>query len=183
MSTSYFVGEGPEAKVLIDETNAKIRSFFDAVQALAAEFPNSNGGIHKGERGPLIGICIDGAHKLSPEEAKRLGVNPFPEMLEESYFYKPDKRTKAGKEMHRRMDAINKTHVKFSDQIIDALKLYRMVADASRGVLRFSTVGSKDNKIFVLIPGTPDDNEHRSFPKVPDWFRKPEGDEYQMFLR
>ena len=183
MKKSYFVSEGPDAKALIDEANAKIQLFTDAVQDFVSGFPNNVGAVHRGVRGPVIGIGIHGDHLLSPENCKTLGLNPNPKPLDSSWYYTPNRRTKAGKNLQRRMDAINKLHIRFSDYVLKQLNVNRLVHDAQRHALVFATAGSKDGKLFLIIPGTPDDDAPDEFPTLPDWFRKPEGDEFEFFLR
>ena len=182
MERTRYVGEGPEAKALIDEAIAKIDAFIAIAENISKAFPNNKGGIHKGSRGKLLGVAIDGEHKLSPEQCKELGVNPNPEMVGKDFFYKPDKRTKAGKDLTKCISAANQEHIDFSDFIVERLGVSRMLFRYGR---MFRAVSGHDkDKLFVSIPGAPDDGEeHDKFPAVPTWLRKPEGDEYAFFLR
>ena len=57
MKNSFFVGEGPEAKALIDEAFAKVQAFIEATQTFISDFPNNVGAVHSGNKGPVCGMA------------------------------------------------------------------------------------------------------------------------------
>ena len=91
-----------------------------------------------------------------------------------------------GKELRKRMNAVNKQQTTFSDEIVKTLKINRWVCFGSRMLM--TSAGAKGEKLFVSIPGEPGDNNGNThggdkFPTIPEWLRAPQGDEYEFFLK
>ena len=189
MQRTYYVGEGPEAKAVIDAVFVKLQAFRDAGRALVADWPkkalfvSANGG-----DGHIIGFGFPSG--LNSAEMYKLGLvldvmRPGPDG-EFVQCFKPNNRSNNGKALRKRMNAANKLCVNFSDAAIQELELGRCLVDGYK--LHFSSAGCKGDKLFVSIPGEPGDgvgreNYNDSFPEVPTWFREPEGDEFRFFLK
>ena len=186
---TYYVGEGPEAKALIDAAFAKVTAFREAGYSLLAGMPEGamvlaeNGGA-----GNVIGFGIP--KEVTAEQAAELGISPdksYPN--EDGEFiqgYKPNGRSTMGKELRKRMNAVNKQQTTFSDEIVKTLKINRWVCFGSRMLM--TSAGAKGEKLFVSIPGEPGDNNGNThggdkFPTIPEWLRAPQGDEYEFFLK
>lgn len=189
MQRTYFVGEGPEAKAVIDAVFVKLQAFREAGQALIADWPkealivSANGG-----DGHLIGFGVPLG--LNSAEMHELGlVLDVMRAGHDGEFvqcFKPNRRSTNGKALLKRMNAANKLCVNFSDAAVQELKLGRCLIDGS--TLYFSSAGCKGDKLFVSIPGEPGDgagceNYKDPFPTIPAWFRAPRGDEAMFFLK
>ena len=186
---TYYVGEGPDAKQLIDAAFANVQAFRDAGRALLEGMPEgamilaSNGG-----NGTVLGFGI--RQSLTAEEMQRHGIMPdtgYPyESGEFIQGYKPNGRTTNGKQLRKRINAVNKLHTTFSKEIVRMLNIDRWLCIGHRMLM--SSAGAKGDKLFVSIPGEPMDdkgNPHGGdkFPVIPAWLRAPQGDEYMFFLK
>ena len=185
MQKSYYVGEGPEAKVIIDAAFAKVQAFRDAGKALTVDMPAGTMICAKdGGEGAIIGFGM--RRELSFEEQQELGLSPDVSRPDQygNFIptYKPNARSNKGKKLRKRMNEINKFQITFSKAVINLLKIDRLCWDSFR--IFMTSAGCKDDKLFVSIPGTPNDDENYGdkFPEIPEWFRPPQGDEAMFFF-
>lgn len=188
MKRTYYIGEGPEAKEVIDAAFAKVQAFRDAGSALSDGMPDGTMILaQNGGQGVIVGFGI--RQQLSQEDLAEYGLSPDVNRPDENGefipTYKPNSRSNKGKELRKRINAANRLHTTFSDQVIATLKISRWCVDGR--MMCMSSAGCKDGKLFISIPGTPDDGQSNGhggdkFPVIPSWFRAPQGDEAIFFL-
>ena len=186
---TYYVGEGPEAKAVMDAAFSKVQESRDAGRSLLEGMPEGamvlaeNGG-----KGVVIGFCIP--QSLTADEMADCGITPDKSYPDENGVsiqgYKPNGRSAKGKDLRKRMNAVNKQQTTFSKEVVKTLKIDRWVCLGNRMLM--SVAGAKDEKLFVSIPGEPGDGVHNghggdNFPEIPSWLRAPQGDEYRFFLK
>lgn len=182
MQYSYYVGEGREAQTLIAEAKEKETLFAKAARELVCSFPNACAGVHRGDRGPLIGIAFAIESQLDDAQCRELGLKIKYEIINNLLAYFPNMRSNKGKELNSRIQALNRLHTTVSAYIINKLNVDRWLFDG-RCMFKLS-VGIKDGKIFVRIPGAPNDKERAAFPTFPAWFRAPAtADELAFMVR
>lgn len=182
MNFTYLVGDGPEAKKTLELAIEKTEKQAKLLDNLEKEI-----GAFALYTKQLSGEVSDLAFKaqLSLEQCKKLGLNYNYSQRDGYYIYKPDRRLNTGKALSKNIEKINKTATTVPNEIkeilqVDCLKIGP--ARHGRGTgMYFTSVGWKDNKIFLRIPGTKKDKE---FPKyLPSWLREPEGEEFNFFMR
>ncbi|MDR2744428.1 MAG: DUF5420 family protein [Desulfovibrio sp.] len=187
MKYTYFVGDGPEAKAVIDAARDKENAFREAVIEFEASLPR---GVKCWIRGGRFGTGIVGfgfPRPLTLEKMRALGLkegDSLPDNGKLVRTYVPDRRFSKGKEMQKRIDAVNGKYANFSQEVLKILNISYMWRDLYN--IYCSAAGSKDGKLFVRMPGSPEDEGDgfwNEFPEVPSWFRAPQEDEATFFLK
>ena len=181
---SNYVGEGPEAEAMIQEAKKLAGQTRKDAAALAEAM-----GLEAGQNRDGRIICFLGpdGHLLPADKMKELGIRDRGGLLKvDDVFrkaYIPDRRYKAGKELEKKLDAINKNAVSISQALIRLMKIGRMVCYGH--VMASSTAGFDHDKILVRIPGLPDDGNDSGdkFPALPAWLREPQGEEWKDFVK
>jgi hypothetical protein len=187
MKYTYYVGEGPEAKAVIDAAWTKENAFREAANEFEASLPRgAKCWIRGGRFGQGI-VAFGFPRPLTLEKMRALGVKEGdrqPHNGKVVRTYVPDRRYARGKEMQKRMDAVNGKFAEFSLEVLKILNISYLRIESNK--LCWPTAGSKDGKLFVRMPGCPDDANYGlcgEFPEVPSWFRAPQGDEAMFFLK
>lgn len=187
MQYTYYVGEGREAQAVIKAANEKIAAYRAAVRAELENYPDGTEALSKGVG--ITGFLRKTDSLLSDEQCKDLSLRPSDRFSIEGVRYQsyvPRLQTAKGKELARRLVKISGLRATFSDATVTLLGVGRSILGRhpSGTALYHSGVGCKDGKLFVKIPGSPDDqSEHGDgFPSVPAWLRAPQGDEAMFFL-
>ncbi len=182
MKYTYYVGEGPEAEALIKDIRRAGKSFRYEVDIILKDFPGNTGSVHSGDIGPVVGMAF--AKELTATQCRDYGFNNKADFHEGSFFYYPSRRLNKGKALQKRFNLANKIRLS-TKYISEVTGVLRILFEGNR--LCSTSVGFDDNKIYIRIPGTPDDGKSNpyggdKFPDIPDWFRAPVGDEFKFFL-
>jgi hypothetical protein len=179
MKRNFYIGEGKEAKAAIDAGWAKVQVFRDAGNALLNGMPEGTKLCSRDSgRGIIIGFGIQ--QELSADERARLGLSPdVPRPDSDGKHiptYKPNSRSNNGKELRKRINAVNRLHTTFSKEVIAALGIDRWCHDGSKVFM--SSAGCTDTALLVSIPGSPDDGQSDKFPDIPDFLREVKESEF-----
>lgn len=187
MEYTYLVGEGPQAVKLIDDALAFVQKYREDSRALFSEHIENPQTVHAGTYGRLIGLGRLRSEPIDEKTLKLAGLKFGGELDNDSDYYVPNLRTKAGKELDKKITVVNQAHASISDFIINALGInHALAGPQGKGMTLFRSAASfRDEKIFISIPGkaNKDSEQIKYFPSIPDWLRKPQGDEYEFFLK
>lgn len=171
MEKHFYIGEGPEALVLISEALARESVARKARKALIAEYETDGLILSVWNDGKVAGLAFEKPTSRPYLKGETRLSNG------EGYGYYPKLSTKEGKRLAQKLEAEELTF-SMSKLILDKLRLHRMVAGPSQSsrtgsALYYSVAGIVSGKILVSIPGSKESGHGRDqFPKVPAWLRE-----------
>lgn len=142
-----------------EERNSKLQSIFDSIP-----FYNS----WYGDETSILGIICDANNPALKQIENKKGYKV--KQVKDKYLIRPDRRYKEGKELDKKINAIQiilKDYPDFSRYALKQLGLYRMAAEAN--VLHFSVCGVVDNTFIARIPVKDRDDFGDAFPEIPDY--------------
>lgn len=182
MERHYFIGEGPEAKELITKTWARLNVCNNARDKLLKQYEADNVVTSKSN--------ITGGGRVVALWFKEPVQRPYlkgGERLEGGNFYYPNRRTKEGKELARRLKEDEALTFDYSTFILKTLGISRIVFDEAL-TMHYCTAGFADGKVLLSVPGPkfPKDLEERKklglsidpWPVIPDWLREVKESEF-----
>jgi hypothetical protein len=184
MQYTYLVGEGPEAQAVIAEAERLYNIYQEALLELWNDFPDGTSRASSG------GNCVSGFLRAENKpftavQMRTLGVRVkrlvknCPEAGQ--YEYVPDSRTKAGRVLEEKIAFVNAKATSCSDAVINTLHLGRTLYKRMDRRLHSSAALAKGGKLYIIIPGTPDDKSGVKFPEIPAWLRAPRDEEREVF--
>jgi hypothetical protein len=197
MKYSSYVGDGPEVAPLVNLANAAVNKYRNAANALLEGmavgmniYDDSCG------FGWVSGFYVFGL-KLSNEEISKHGISLVKTvekghsrwddaMYDAMYVYKPNFRTIKGRDLIKRIKAVNTLRTSFSNVVIANLKIERLCLVNHPPEIHDSSVMHINNKLYISIPRCADDIKSKRdkfpmFPEIPTWFRAPYDDECKYF--
>jgi hypothetical protein len=176
MQYRYFIGEGEEAKALIDACHAKLTAR-NAVADTFTAWAKDNGWDGGAMRGNSV-VGVISARELAPSEMSACGVKCVTR-IDSGWVYAPIKNRKASAAMREAIAAARMEDFSASDHIIKVTGMIRAVVGVSGGrtCLGHSVAGYQKGAILVQVPAG--GGEHDSpMPIPPAWLREVKESEF-----
>lgn len=167
MEFHYYIGEGPEADVLLTEVRQSLKTAHAARTKLMEDYGADALILSSWSRGKPVGLGFRQEQSVPYLKGGR--------RFKDGFACYPKMSTKAGKELSAKLDA---PELEFDacDYILERLKLSRMVVGRHSGsrtgmAVYCSTAGYCFDKMLVKIPSGNSDSDDPMH-DVPDWFRE-----------
>ncbi len=166
MKRHYFIGEGPEAKALFDKTWARFNACNDARNKLCKEYEADM--LVTTDPGPVSGGKVVG---LWFREAVFRPYLKGGEYRDGGYIYSPNRRTKEGRALAKRLEEDESLTFSCSSFILKELGINRIVFENL--TMYWCTAGFAGDKVLLTVPGPKEPVEGVDpWPEIPAWFRE-----------